>query len=212
VRRIVVVLFVLTGLALSPAASARTEAPCAMKGSKTLAASSYARIYRTPELKAGGRDVYGCVYRTGHRRYLGSGGSKVDFIAAETYIGRVALAGRFVAFSDHITGRWGVGFSIEVVDLTTGTRRTATGVPSRRDSSQQADVDSIVLRKNGSAAWMYSFRPSPDDPRERFVAKLDSDGQAELARGFDIEPHSLALGGATVYWTQAGAPRSATLR
>lgn len=199
-------------LATVPGAHAAASRPCAMKGSKTLAASEHARVYRTPHDADGDRDVVGCLYRTGRRRILGSGGSEFNPIAAETYVGRVRLAGRFVAFSDHITGRWGQGFTIEVVDLRSGKRRTAWGIPPRRDSGQSADVESIVLRKNGSAAWMYVFRASPEATLERFVAKLDGDGQARLAEGADIEPGSLALANATVYWTQAGQPRSAPLR
>jgi hypothetical protein len=195
-------------LATAPGANAAASRPCAMKGSKTIAASEHARVFRTRPNADGATDVMGCLYRVGRRHYLGDGGTG---ILDETWVGHFRLAGRFVAFSDEIGGRYGAGFNIVVVDLRTGKRRTAYSVPPRRDSGQTASVESIVLRKNGSAAWMYLFGASPDDTPERFVAKLDSDGEVRLAHGVDIESGSLALARRTVYWTQAGEPRSAQL-
>jgi hypothetical protein len=204
-RALIPALLAMAGvLASAPGANAAASRPCAMKGSKTIAASEHSRVFRTRPDADGETDVVGCLYSAGRRHRLGNGGTG---ILDETWVGQVRLAGGFVAFSDGIGGRYGAGFSVVVVDLRTGKRRIAYSVPPRPDSGQTAHVESIVLRGNGSAAWMYVFGASPEDTPERFVARLDRDGEATLAQGVDIQSGSLALARRTVYWTQAGEPR-----
>jgi hypothetical protein len=43
------------------------------------------------------------------------------------------------------------------------------------------------------------------------VRAVDAAGDRLLADGNNIAPNSLALAGSTLYWTQGGAPQSASL-
>ena len=75
-----------------------------------------------------------------------------------------------------------------------------------------AEVTDLVLRGDGTMAWIVELRDSAMSPPS-YELRRSGAGSAStlLALGADIAPGSLALAGSTLYWTQAGAPRSAPL-
>jgi hypothetical protein len=71
----------------------------------------------------------------------------------------------------------------------------------------------IIVKSNGSVAWIAENEIGPPrGPAEYEVHALDSSGSRMLAFGSDIDPHSLALAGSTLYWTQGDKPFSAALQ
>jgi hypothetical protein len=71
--------------------------------------------------------------------------------------------------------------------------------------------DGLVLKPNGSVAWIL-YRQAWDFSETYEVWKSDaSDHDGLLAAGPDIDPDALALDGSTIFWIRAGEPQSATL-
>ncbi len=71
----------------------------------------------------------------------------------------------------------------------------------------------LVLDPGGSLAWITDERPySQQVPVPYTVKRCDATGCAELDRGNDIEPGSMALStGSHLYWMRAGQPRAAAI-
>ena len=71
-------------------------------------------------------------------------------------------------------------------------------------------VGPMVLTATGAVGWV-SFVYSRDDRGvisfTKEIRKVDAAGQTVLDQGDGIEPSSLALGGSTLYWTDAGQAR-----
>ena len=70
-------------------------------------------------------------------------------------------------------------------------------------------VIAIVVKSDGAVAWTVDTEESGGNSYH--VHALDKNGQRVLASGADIDPHSLALAGSTLYWAQGGKPFSTTL-
>ena len=79
------------------------------------------------------------------------------------------------------------------------------------------NVVSLVVKSDGAVAWIAEDGEvvSPSNPSVKVsafeVEAVDASGSRLLASGAEIEPHSLALAGSTLYWTQGGKSMSATL-
>jgi len=135
----------------------------------------------------------------------------------------LVLAGDYVAFGsngpiDHY-GDFNLG--VVVIDLRNG--RTVHSVPTGTPTPQQeinaghaagssgvGPTTAIVLKSDGSVAWI--VRNVYDMPMELEVHKADRAGTSVLASSADLDPGSLALAGATLYWIQGGKPFAATFK
>jgi hypothetical protein len=98
-----------------------------------------------------------------------------------------------------------------VRDLTTGKflHRVPTGTfqPPRAGVIGAGAITTIVVKRDGAAAWITDTRQA-----SRYeVHVVDRNGARTVVSSSDISPHSLALGGSTIYWTQAGVAHSAPL-
>lgn len=71
----------------------------------------------------------------------------------------------------------------------------------------------MVLTRAGAAAWVIE-RIGATTGRSVAVEVhvFESGGERTVDSGQGIAPRSLALGGATIYWTNDGQPRSLELR
>lgn len=69
-------------------------------------------------------------------------------------------------------------------------------------------AQTLVVKSDGSVAWTVA---ADREEGTYQVHAVDRTGSRTLATGGDIAPESLALAGSTIYWTQGGAPQSATL-
>jgi hypothetical protein len=184
--------------AQAPSAARDGRAHCAPAGARVVLANARVRVYRD------GPEVVACWVRTGRETSLGyreSGGSG----GFADVVRQLRLAGRFVAHS-LVTCRDRCSVRVVVTDARTS-RTRARSVPAGLDPNAVRDLE---LRPNGSVAWIGPSSAGEGAPLE--VRARDASGERTLDSGADVEPHSLALGGATLYWTKAGRPVSAQLR
>jgi hypothetical protein len=197
-----------------PAAAGAKSSSCASSGSKTLAQSEYARVYaparvkKPPAIATGRVGVYGCVFKTGRRTRLDGGRS------APVHVAPIRLNGRYVAFERGIGSGMGEPLSIRVFDLKTGRLHREAEDPGFGDPDFA--VTDLVVTAGGAAAWIVDTQgPDERGGSRPEVHTLDADGRQIRDLASDAEPielGSMALAGATVYWTKGGVARSYRLR
>jgi hypothetical protein len=91
---------------------------------------------------------------------------------------------------------------------------TSTSEPPPSTVIGNGSTVGIVVKSDGSVAWIAvdgEHPYAPTLPTTYQVWKLDRTGQHLLDMGTEIVPHSIALAGSTVYWTDGGAPSMAPL-
>jgi len=69
----------------------------------------------------------------------------------------------------------------------------------------------VVLKANGSVAWIVDRLAFMGLPRTIDVVAVDSTGRRLLDSEQDVEPTSLTLTGSTLSWRKGGATKSTTL-
>lgn len=195
-------LFVGAGAAGSAAAPGRGPS-CATAG-RTIDAGPGGRVFyrrtRDPDR------VYLCSLGTGRRTPIGWDDC---FNAAEVQLTRFSR--RFLALDTFSCGPGGTASTLDLRRTRDGRRlRRFAAAPSAAGSL--ADVTDLVLRGDGTMAWIVELRDSPASP-PRYELRRSGSGSSSsvLAQGTDLAPGSLALAGSTLYWTQAGTPYSAPL-
>jgi hypothetical protein len=156
-----------------------------------------------------GSQLFACVQASGRPWALAAGINVPD-----GYLAVVRLAGNFVAFGAYEGSpcvRYGMcrpGYSpsltTAVVDLRTGARRDFHLADPR---GTPVAGRALVLNSGGSIAWI-GCPAGCDAGRE--LHTIDAHGNHLLDAGA-LDPASLRLSGSTLSWTNAGAPRSATL-
>jgi hypothetical protein len=195
-------LLLAVGAAGSAAAPGRA-AGCATTG-RTIDAGPGGRVFyrrtRDPDR------VYLCSYGTGRRTPIGWDDC---FNAAEVQLTRFSR--RFLAVDTFSCGPGGTASTLDLRRMRDGRRiRRVAAAPSAPGSL--GDVTDLVLRGDGAMAWIVELRDSPTSPLRYELRRSESGSSSSvLAQGGDLAPGSLALAGSTLYWTQAGTPRSAPL-
>jgi hypothetical protein len=189
----------------APAAAARSRsgrapAPCAVKGSVTVAQNEQARVYERS--RRGDEDQHllvGCLLRSGQRVVLESwfscGCSRGDELSPQAWLrGRIVAVNRYSCPPDPILG--GCTGSARTVSLRTGEalRRADTG----------GSVGALVQGPRGAFAYVSSGGA---------VLKADADGEGVLLDGGPgVVADSLAAAGVHVYWMHGTVPYAASLR
>jgi hypothetical protein len=220
-RAITVITITLTSLlAVAPTVAAYPRHKAAFKCPPTneglVAVDAQAVIFRaTTAVYEGHRreseglqGVFGCAYGTRRAYYLGRPSSAGSSGSVSTY--PIALAGSIVAFSEGKSFAYGHSFDeIWVRNLRTGQliHRTPNGSPAEPEDVGIGDTTAIVVKGDGSVAWIVGTREQLGGVQVRSV---DKTGSHLLAASPEIDPTSLALAGSTLYWLQAGKPMSAT--
>jgi hypothetical protein len=150
--------------------------------------------------------VYACLFSTNKRILLGRNWD-------DEMIEQPRLAEPYVAYLN--TGSMSRSAAITVRDLRDGHVLRDRLQPSLESSDYYTQrvrlVTSLVLKANGSVAWIVDRQAFADQPRTLDVVAVDSAGRRLLDRGADIEPESLTLTGSTLTWRKGGATKSATL-
>lgn len=195
-------------LSAAPAGAAKHRDGCHPRGAKTAARTAKVRVFWVRHR------LYACV--TGQRRpYLvaeppdpcpGSSSVGCDDVAAIRIAGRfVAVVGRFSG-SDHATAY------VEVLDVA---RRRSVADWATPNDSRYSGITDLELSPRGALGLIVESVDPYAEPGQRVtyeVRVLTSARNAVLDSGPDIVPRSLALArNDTLYWTNAGAPRSAAL-
>jgi hypothetical protein len=155
-------------------------------------------------------EVYGCAYST-KRSYdlgpapgqCGGGGGGCASVRHEVLAGPMVAYEQFAASNAHETADW----KVLVRNLRTGAivHREPTGTAVTPNDIGAGPTVEIVVKSDGAVAWTNTEELSYQ------VHAVDETGSRLLASGSDIDPHSLALAGSTLYWTQGGQPYSAPL-
>jgi hypothetical protein len=195
--------------AVAPSAAldrpAKRRADCRTAGT-TIDAGPGGRVFYRPTRDP--NPVYFCSYRTRRRTMIGSDDC---FQSAQVELTRFSR--RFLAVDINSCSP---GVTTSELDL----RRTRDGrrvrwvaaVPGPVVPFSAGDVTDLVLRGDGALAWIVAiFDTASSPPRYQVRTSLRGTGSTLLAEGTDIASGSLALAGSTLYWTQAGAPRSTSL-
>jgi hypothetical protein len=200
----------LLALAMAPwgSAAAARRACAKPHGYVVEVKTRYAVVYTQRR----GEGAYGCLFSRG------------QLVPLYDSVGAWTLAGRYVAFAQVSYYPDGtVYYLFTVVDL----RRSAWHLiwpmyelvdGGSGDGEDWAFVTDVVLRKNGSAAWI-SCRPltasnhdcrGADEPTE--VWRSDTRGRKRLDASTDVGLRSLKRKGSTITWRHGSKARTAQLR
>jgi hypothetical protein len=179
----------------------RAPAPCAAKGSRTVALNPVARVYVRSERGDGDRHLLiGCLLRSGQRVQLDSWFS-CDCSRGDESPPQVWLRERIVAIN-----RYGCSPDPTAPADCTGSARTVslrTGETLRR-ANTGTSVAALVQGPRGSFAYVSSGGA---------VLKSDADGEGVLLdAGPGVDAASLAAAGVHVYWFHGAIPFAASLR
>jgi tRNA(Arg) A34 adenosine deaminase TadA len=153
--------------------------------------------------------VFGCSDRTHRRTRLG----RSDTCLRANKVGPVKVAGALAAYGVQSCG----------IDTGSGrvvVRRLSDGKVLRRDTATSlalgpepySSVGSIVVKADGSVAWIGSASSIVVHLKHAEVHKLEKAGDTVLESGAAIKPGSLRLHRSRLTWTDGSHTRSATLR
>jgi hypothetical protein len=173
------------------------RAACSSDG-KAIAANSRLRVYRVGP-RANFR-IYACMLPRGNRRFLARGTDNDDGGP-----GRFQVAGRFVAYADGFCSRSSCATRVLVVDVRRDRAQLDAQPPDTRG------ITDLAVTPGGRAAWVRRIIPFNGSGERYEVVVRAEGGPQTVDAGSDIAPDSLAISGATVYWTRGGIARSATL-
>jgi hypothetical protein len=179
--------------------SHRAPAACAAKSSVTVALNPLARVYvRSERGDADQHVLVGCLLHSGQRveldGWFSCGCSRGDELEPQVWLrGRIVAVNRYGCPPDPLLG--GCVGSARSVSLRTGEtlRRASTGTA----------VAALVQGPRGAFAYISGGGA---------VVKSDDTGETlVLDAGVGVDPGSLAIVGARVYWLSGGVPQTALL-
>jgi hypothetical protein len=193
-----------TSAALAATGDGKLGPACGSIPGETLAKDRLGRIFQHDVRY--GYALDGCLYRGG--RVVRLFPTRRDDGGNCGTLGLARMRRDKAAFVyDSCGGGGGVYYAtVKVVDLGSGK------VVHRRFSPQDAgsSVSSLVLKPNGSAAWIRDDCPDPPYCWA-VVVKADHTRRHRLDIGADIDRHSLSLHGSRITWTKGGVRRTASL-
>ena len=159
---------------------------------------------------SGTLEVFGCSYGHLHSYVLG-GPPKCNTAGPCESVERETLAGPLVAYQEFQSTSCCTRWLVMVRDLRTGRviRRLPTGSANPHEpllvgNGQRTVAIAREERRLGCLDQRIQLYSA-----EYEVHAVDRSGSRVLSAGADIDPHSLALAGSTLYWIQAGKPMSA---
>jgi hypothetical protein len=223
-----------TGVSASYAGSRHKPLAKCPPGEHThlITADTQAQVYLKPEGSGSSgfeaEEIFGCAY-TGKRSFAISGPPTFSAEGGGE-ASHYTLAGPILAYAIHgvelvpppgVT-EWKVevenlrnGHVLHEVPTGTASAPATTSAPGGIRNPRYVGVGpvvSLVVKSDGAVAWIVENEiPARHVPAEYEVHAVDKTGNRLLAAGSDIDPHSLALAGSTLYWTQGGKPMSAVL-
>jgi hypothetical protein len=165
--------------------------------------------------------VYGCSYKAKRFDLLGEVPESVGTPVGTRGVRLETLAGTMAAYEEGSGGPTGASWLVDVRNLATGklVHRVPSGTPAHPEPPRTehgltvthvgiGPVESLVVKSDGAVAWI--VQTSRENGTYQ-VHILDKTGSRVVAEGPEVERHSLALAGSTLYWTQGGKPMSASL-
>jgi hypothetical protein len=162
-----------------------------------------ARVY------VSGRTVFGCSKLARKQLKLGNSNSCLRGTLARP----AAVAGEVAAYGIESCGVDTGRGSLIVRRLDTGkTLHTQPALSGRVGVEGHSSVESVVVRADGSAAWIGSERAIGPPRRGTEVHAVTRTGSVLLDSGVQIDAGSLRLRGSRLSWRHGGRTRTATLR
>jgi hypothetical protein len=213
-RSLALVIPVLTLLGASSgyAASRRQQRmTCPPAHTRAIAANAQAQVYEATKPP----QTFGCVYGSRHAYWLGGppvydargGSERSDFTLGGTFVAFEAST-----FRDFPEGLPASEHRVVVENLRTG--RVLYRVPAGVSSPARVGfglVTTLLVKSDGAAAWIVG-NTEGDSPATTYeVGAVDGQGSRVLGESSEIEPHSLAIAGNSLHWTQGGKAMSTTL-
>jgi hypothetical protein len=153
-------------------------------------------------------EAYGCSRPTGPTYKLGS----VKLCIGATRVGPFALAGDVVAYGSETCGVDSSSSQAIARNLESGHTLRREPATSRTLVEQEGGLQSIVVKADGSIAWIAAEQSLGNHGRLLQVRKDDRGGDTLLSSSLAVLPSSLKLHGSRLTWRDAGKLRSATLR
>jgi hypothetical protein len=153
-------------------------------------------------------EAYGCSRPTGPTYKFGL----VKLCIGATRVGPFALAGDVVAYGSETCG---VDFSASQAvsrSLESGHVLRREPATSRTLVEQEGGLQSIVVKPDGSIAWIATEQSLGNHRRLLQVRRDDRGGDTLLSSSPTVLPSSLKLHRSRLTWRDAGKLRSATLR
>ena len=184
------------------------QAACSLSGSKTVMATTEARLFTKVDRRRGTLSEYACLYSR-NRRFLLSVSDTAPGGSGDT-TGLPVLAGPYVAYvlghfddSERYNPEF-KGFPDQVVAINLSTAADLR-FPAAAGSSPAAKVSDLVLSASGSFAWIGSGSAGNE------VHRLDVGDAADTVvdSGAGVQPDLLALARSTIYWLNRQAGLSA---
>ena len=196
--RRVVVAVAATALALAVSATSTSQAAqdCRTRGT-TIEANAHARLFSTFDRRTRARRYYACRVASRRTALVGRNDPIEDGVA-----GTLDLSGFHVLYEDVGCNR-DTGCSVQVLLMDTRSPRKTRLVAQLHEPTAPA-ID-LVLTRDRTAVWI-----RPVDGGHEIARGRPGEAVTVLASGAGIEPHSLAVAGNRIYWTDAGQPQSAS--
>jgi hypothetical protein len=200
------------GLLLGAPACVHASTHCRPPHSRELKSNDQVRVY-AKHAEYGGRDVFACFLRTGHRHYLGLSRPNPQYVDSYDEVSPIVLRGARVAWKYESAYRDGASYYIAVRDMQTekllrSSGRTGTQDTCNDDSCHSWEAHGPVVDGRGSIAWiatgsnLYGYRNK--------VYKSDVTRHAELIdSGARIAHDSLTRDGRTISWRHGDETRTA---
>jgi hypothetical protein len=167
----------------------------------TLASDSTAVVYSVNGA------AYGCLKPAGAEHELGS----MRPCIGATHAGPFALAGDDVAYGAETCGVDDSSTEVIVRSLNSGRALRRQPATSRSLVEQEGGIQSLVVKSDGSVAWIATEQSLGNRSRLLQVFKDDRRGLKLLDSGLQVLPSSLRLHGSKLTWRHEGELRSATL-
>jgi hypothetical protein len=191
------------GVGPGGAGAARSSTVCGPATAHTLAADALARVYSR------GEKVYGCSKGSRTVYTLGSTSNSMG----ERRVGPIALAGVDVAYGRTSYGVDVISAEVVVENLTDGrVLRDEAATRSNAGPEYAQQVDSVVVKRDGSVAWIASVSSITSPTTAIEVRKSDQTSRTSLDHGPKIKPDSLRRDGSRLSWRNGSTRKSATLR
>jgi hypothetical protein len=201
--RLRIALVSVTAIVVAASGASAHGALCGPSKARTLAADRLARVY-----SRGGK-VYGCA-KASHSSYvLGSASSSMG----QGRVGPIDLAGVDVGFGRTTSGVDVISAEVVVENLTDGRVLRDHGATAGNFGPETAQqVDSIVVKADGSVAWIASVSSIVSHRGTTQVRKSDRTRRTSLDSSRKIKPDSLRLDGSKLTWREGSTTKTATLR
>jgi hypothetical protein len=193
----------LTACGASAASStAHARPPCGPRGAKTLAASHTARVYLD------GVVVSGCSAHGSTSYQLGRHDSCINSVRIDP----VVVTADMTAYGAERCGIDTGNTSVTVLRLTDGKQLASVPATSPPGVESFQRVDSLVLKSNGSAAWIAEGSSIVSHGHRLIeVRKFDKRGESLLDSGTGVRTDSLRLHRSTLRWRDGTQTGTATL-